>query len=111
MSYWKKGRNVGIWFVHERSGLEIMVHSGRDFGIACILQTRQHHNIADLNNEKGRIQSEFRWPGGGSVTYDVHSPRGLWSILSLDGEKVDRDIDRWPHLRMIGYEKVKKKRR
>ena len=40
--------------------------------------------------------SEFQWPGGIRITYDVKAPKDKWVIISAGGQAVDRIHDRWP---------------
>ena len=44
------------------------------------------------------LAHEFVFPGGRRLTYDLHSPRDRWVLLSDSGKICDREFDRWPLL-------------
>jgi hypothetical protein len=42
------------------------------------------------------LKSQFQFPAGSKIDFDVNASKEKWVIKSVDGKSVDRDFDVWP---------------
>lgn len=89
------------WSVYStKDSLLIAVHSIKDFGLIALFKNRKTDTlIADLmkaNPDSNQLKSEFAFPDGSRITYDVSSPQDKWVMVSADGRMLDRNFDKWP---------------
>ncbi len=54
--------------------------------------------IMAANPDEEALRTSFTRPGGVTIEYDTHAPKGLWPIKAVDGEAVAREYDTWPRL-------------
>ena len=89
-----------MWRIFERAGHRVAVYSTDQLGIFCMLFGGDAESwLADLTaaNAKGDVlKTQFQWPQGATITYDVLAPKDQWVIVSVDGVDVDRNFGAWP---------------
>jgi len=51
--------------------------------------------ITKANNNPEALFSQFQFPQGELITYDVKAPKNKWVIISHGEKKMDRDFDNW----------------
>ncbi len=54
--------------------------------------------LHEKNGDDETLHTQFVWPDGTVLTYDVQAPKGVWVMESVNGERLDRDYDAWPQL-------------
>lgn len=90
-----------LWSIYRcNENLSLAVHSQHDLGIICIFRNGNAaellQQVSEANSNPELLYSEFKWPGGIHITYDVKAPKDQWVIASVDGQPVDRIHDQWP---------------
>ena len=107
---WKPSHTYGKWSFYERAGQRVGVFSSDSLGIFCLLgagelDTRAKALVA-ANSDEERLKSQFQWPGGSALEYNVFAGKEQWVITSVDEKPVDRDHGRWPLMKgnVPGYE-------
>lgn len=78
--------------VHSKPGMGLVVvfHDGNAVGVL--------DKIINANADPVLLERAFRWPDGPEISYNVHAPKNLWVIATVDGEPLDRAFDKWPLL-------------
>jgi len=89
------------WSVYStKDSLLIAVHSVADLGIIAVFKNRNAASlIAELikaNPNIEKLKTDFQFPGGHKIIYDVSAPKEKWVIVSVDGKLMDRNFDKWP---------------
>lgn len=52
-------------------------------------------NLEKANPDASLLKTQFQFPNGQNITYDVAAPKHKWVIQSIDGEVANRDFDTW----------------
>ena len=52
--------------------------------------------MLENNPEINKLRSEFKFPEGSLIEYDIHAPKDKWVITSVNHKPVDRDFEKWP---------------
>lgn len=89
------------WSVYKLDeSLSLAVFSSQNLGIMALFEGQEPAEILqDLgaaNPEKELLATQFKFPGGSLIEYDVFAPKDLWVITRVDAKPVDRDYDNWP---------------
>jgi len=97
---WNSGAILDGWSIYERAGQRIGVYSSDKLGMFCLLPEGEPidlvQQLATANPDRSRLQTQFQWPGGSLIEYDVLAPKEKWVIVSVDGMPMDRDHGHWP---------------
>ena len=83
-----------------KDSLMIAVHSTPDLGILAIFGNQNPQvlvkKLMDANPNYEILKSQFLFPSGSKIDFDVNAPKEKWVIKSVYGKSVDRDFDNWP---------------
>ena len=90
-----------LWSVYQcNENLSLALHSRQDLGIACLFRNGDTEEVLRLvsesNSDRRLLYTEFQWPSGIRITYDVKAPKGQWVIISAGGQEMNRNYDQWP---------------
>jgi len=90
-----------LWSVYQcNENLSLAIHSRQDLGIVCLFRNSDAAEVlwqvSESNSDPRLLYSEFQWPGGKRITYDVNAPKDQWVVISAGGQAVPRTHDRWP---------------
>lgn len=90
-----------VWSVFELAGnLHVAVFSSENLGIMAVFENQVPERIMQAleasNNDKDVLKTQFKFPGGSFVEYDVNAPRNKWVITGVDKQTVEREYDSWP---------------
>ena len=93
----------GAWRIYRAShGLLIAVYSTEHVGLVAVFRDVTPAELllvlTACNPDDAALASEFIFPGGRKVTYDLKSPRDRWVMISDCGKPLERQFDRWPLL-------------
>ncbi|MDC7225933.1 MAG: hypothetical protein PQJ61_04115 [Spirochaetales bacterium] len=78
----------------------------KDLGLLVLFPgyTENHHMLAESlsksNPDTNRLYTEFVWPNGDIITYDVKSKNNVWVIATFNYEVLERNFDKWPDIYM-----------
>jgi len=91
----------GIWAIYP--GIDrsvIAVHSEAALGLLVLFKDIDAVSLLEqlnkANPDISRLKSEFNFPDGRKLTYDVGAPKNKWVMISDNGIPLDRDFDKWP---------------
>lgn len=80
--------------------LLIAVHSSAEIGILAIFEKQNPQELAkkliEANPVPEKLKSQFQFPAGSKIDFDVKAPKNKWVIKAVDGKSLDRDFDCWP---------------
>jgi hypothetical protein len=83
-----------------KDSLMIAVHSTPDLGILVIFGNQNPQvlvkRLMEANPNPEILKSQFQFPAGCKIDFDLDAPKDKWVIKSVDGKPLDRDFDRWP---------------
>jgi hypothetical protein len=85
-------------------GLQIAVYNTEGFGVLVLFpdstETPGHvlGTLREANPCQGAVRTQFGWPDGRRVAYDVNAGKGTWVIAAADGQPVERSYDAWPRV-------------
>jgi len=90
-----------LWAVYRcKEDISIAVHSRQDLGIVCLFRNSDAEevlrHVSESNSDPELLYSEFQWPGGMRITYNVKASKDKWVIISAGGQAMNRIHDRWP---------------
>ena len=90
-----------LWAVYRcNENLSLALHSRQDLGIVCFFRNSDAEEVlrqvSESNSDPRLLYSEFQWPGGIRITYDVKAPKDQWVVISAGGQTMARSHDRWP---------------
>ncbi len=97
-----EGSGWAVYAPDTVAGLHIAAYSTDGLGIIALFpdDSRAPENllaeILQANPAPERLHTSFAWPEGGSISYDVQAPKGVYVIREAGGLPVPRDYDRWP---------------
>lgn len=88
------------WSIFEANdGVVIAVYSSENIGLMAIFENIEAkkllENLEKYNPNDNELKTQFQFPNGQKITYDVNSPQDTWVIKAIDGQTVDRDFDKW----------------
>ncbi|AWW33025.1 hypothetical protein DN752_02470 [Echinicola strongylocentroti] len=82
------------------NGVSIVMYSSDSLGVIAVFEDVEASAIFEevLNNnpDSGRLNTQFQFPGGPLLTYDVNAEKDQWVLVAEDGQKLNRDFDSWP---------------
>jgi len=92
-----------LWTIYNLdNNLQIAVHSSEGLSILSVFKNSNAKDLAqkllDSNPDLNQLKSQFHFPEGKRITYDVNAPRNKWIITAVDTKIVDRDFSKWPLL-------------
>lgn len=97
---WTPTAENKIWKIFEQSGQLIATHSTDTLGIFCLLPQDTPENLLEkltsANPNPQTLKTQFQWPNGQTITYDINAPKNQWVITAINGKPVDRDHGKWP---------------
>ncbi len=85
----------------------LFVYSEADCGILYIDHSSDPNETLEVilknNSDTHKLRSEFTYPDGLKIKYDLLSPRHLWVITDVDGEPTERNFEKWPHVQRSSF--------
>jgi hypothetical protein len=89
------------WNIYQsRDSLLIAVYSSPHLGILSVHEKQNPQELADRlftsNSDAEKLKTQFLFPGGLKIIFDVYAPKEKWVIKSIDGNPVNRNYDQWP---------------
>ncbi len=83
-----------------KNNLMVAVYSTDEFGLIAVFEdTNANALLAKLmqaNENKEQLKSQFKFPEGHKLMYDVQAPKNKWVIISEDNKIFNRDFNKWP---------------
>ncbi len=97
---WQPTIKDDLWTLYTKNNnLTIAVHSHQHLGIICLFHNSEAKEILSeitkANNNPEALFSQFQFPQGELITYDVKAPKNKWVIISHGEKKMNRDFDNW----------------
>ncbi len=94
-------QETGRWHAYAAgTELVIAVYSTPNVGLIAIVRSPDPADVLSAivaaNPDEPALAREFVFPNGRRLTYDLHSPRDRWVMISSSGVSYDREFDRWP---------------
>lgn len=81
------------------NGVVIAVHSADGTGLMAVFEDLTAEDVLEqlekANPDASQLKTQFQFPNGQNITYDVASPKHKWVIKSVDGAVVNRDFATW----------------
>jgi hypothetical protein len=89
------------WSVYQFDGkLCVALFSSDDLGILAIFENDNPEHIlkeiAHANQQNEQLKTQFQFPEGPLIQYDVNAPKNKWVITKIDDKECDREFDNWP---------------
>ncbi|RLD86389.1 MAG: hypothetical protein DRJ07_00890 [Bacteroidetes bacterium] len=86
-----------IWTVYSyQKKLTVAIHSSSELSILSIFKYQDAKKLIELNPDLAKLKTEFQFPTGKLVEYDINSTRNKWIITAVNGNKIDRDFYKCP---------------
>jgi predicted small lipoprotein YifL len=98
---WKPVTVKDNWSVYSlKDGITVAVFSTDNFGLIAMFEGNLANSLQDelitANPSAEKLLTEFHFPDGRKITYDVNAPKNKWVITSSDNQVTDRNFDQWP---------------
>jgi hypothetical protein len=78
----------------------IATFSRKDLGIMAIFESEKPketlQNIIRSNSDTEKLKTQFQFPNGDFIEYDVYTPKNKWILKKVNKKKLDNDFDIWP---------------
>ncbi len=78
----------------------VVAYSQDEFGLIAVFEDVEplviFEKVLKENADTGILKSQFQFPDGPLLTYDVKAEKNQWVMVSEDGQKLNRDFDSWP---------------
>jgi len=89
-----------IWTIYTSGdSLQIATHSAANFGLISVFKLSDAAKLlvelTKANSDPERLKTSFQFPEGCKITYDVLAPQDKWVMVSVDGQLLGRDFDKW----------------
>jgi hypothetical protein len=89
------------WSVYQLANkLCIAVFSSESLGIMAIFESDNPEevlqNIIRSNPNIEILKTQFQFPNGDLIEYDVHAPKKKWVLTKINKTELSRDFDAWP---------------
>lgn len=96
----KSVTNEGNWSIYvAKDGVLIAVYATDNLGLMTVFEDNTAENLLksliQANPNTAQLRTQFQFPNGEKITYDVDAPQNKWVIKSINGKDVDRDFDKW----------------
>lgn len=93
------------WSIYQlKDSIIIVAYSTASFGLMAIFENRSSTNlltsIIALNANEEKIKTNFEFPNGEKIQYDVMSKKSRWVIQSIRNQTQQRNFDKWPLIKM-----------
>ena len=90
-----------LWKIYNvDKNLLVAAHSSKGLAILTVHKNENPETLlkelAENNPELNKLHSEFQFPGGSLIKYDVNATKNKWVITSVDNKETNRDFDIWP---------------
>lgn len=91
----------GDWSLFEFKGeVVVVVYSTNTLGLIAVFEGADPFSIFEKvlqeNNNPEILKSQFRYPNGTLLEYDLLAKRNQWVMTAKDGQLLDREFDSWP---------------
>lgn len=88
------------WAIYAgNNDVQIAVYSAENLGLMVVFEgANAEELLAKLeiaNPNVKQLKTQFQFPGGQKVMYDVNSPQNTWIIKAIDDKAVVRDFEKW----------------
>ena len=96
----KSVANEGNWSIYAaKDGVLVAVYATDNLGLMAVFEDILAENLLKLliqaNTNAAQLRTQFQFPNGEKVEYDVNAPQNKWVIKAINGQAVDRDFDKW----------------
>jgi hypothetical protein len=101
---WQPEAHNAAWTIYHptETSPRIAVHTTPSLGVVALFPEGAPDALLEAlgaaNPDTDALASQFRWPEGPPLAYDVDAPKHRWVMTSVDGAALDRAFDRWPLL-------------
>ena len=88
------------WAIYEgNSNVKIAVYATENVGLMLVFEDKKAEdllaNLEKSNPSDEQLKTQFQFPDGQIITYDVNAPQNKWVIKSIDGKSIERDFSKW----------------
>jgi hypothetical protein len=99
-SNYKPIAQKGNWSMYQmQDGIILVIYSTPKFGLMALFENVSTTNLLDqvvaLNTNEQNLNTNFQFPNGAKISYDVLAPKSKWVIKSVNDELQKRNFDRW----------------
>lgn len=96
----KSVANEGNWSIYAaKDGVLVAVYATDNLGLMAVFEDISAENLLksliQANPNAAQLSTQFQFPKGGEVEFDVNAPQNKWVIKAINGQAVDRDFDKW----------------
>lgn len=93
----------GHWSCYkDENNVTIVVYSTENFGMIAVFENVEplkiFQDVLKENSNSEILNSQFKFPNGPLLEYDVLAPKNKWVMTAVNGKKLNRDFDSWPLL-------------
>ncbi len=97
----KPSAEKGLWKIYSvGDSLSVAVHSSPGIGIIAIfinaIPAALVEKLQKFNKDVEQLKTQFRFPEGSLIEYEVNAPKNKWVVKAVDGIQQDRLFDKWP---------------
>ena len=92
--------NESNWSIYAANdGVLVAVYATDNLGLMAIFEDNTAENLLksliQANPDAAKLRTQFQFPNGEKITYDVNAPQNKWVIKAINGTSVDRNFDKW----------------
>jgi hypothetical protein len=92
--------NEGNWSIYAANdGVLVAVYAADNLGLMAVFEDNTAENLLksliESNPNAEQLRTQFQFPNGENITYDVDAPQSKWVIKAINGQAVDRNFDKW----------------
>ena len=96
----KSVANEGNWSIYAANdGVLVAVYAADNLGLMAVFEDILAENLLKLliqsNPNAAKLRTQFQFPNGEKVEYDVNASQNKWVIKAINGQAVDRDFSKW----------------
>ena len=90
-----------LWKIYEVSAnVYAAIHSSQRLSVLALFKNQNPNKLAEellkFNPEIDKLHTQFQFPGGNKIEYDVNAPNKKWVITAIDNIPTEGDFDKWP---------------
>jgi hypothetical protein len=96
----KSVANESNWSIYAANdGVLVAVYVTDNLGLMAVFEDIPPENLLksliQANPNAAQLSTQFQFPNGEKIEYDVSAPQNKWVIKAINGQAVDRDFDKW----------------
>ena len=90
----------GNWLMYQmQDGIVLVIYSTPTFGLMAVFENIAamdlFENIVALNSNEKKLNTNFKFPNGEKICYDVLAAKSKWVIKSVNDILQKRNFDQW----------------